>query len=69
MGNSGTSENDYLELNQFKEKTASPRPKGQVKSKHGLVLMKIKEYNTAGLSEMKIFCLPCCRHPFVSGLK
>lgn len=31
--------------------------------------MKIREYNTAGLSEMKIFPLPCCRHPFMSGSK
>lgn len=31
--------------------------------------MKIGEYNTAGLSEMKIFPLPCCRHPFMSGSK
>lgn len=31
--------------------------------------MKIREYSTAGLSEMKIFPLPCCRHPFMSGSK
>lgn len=31
--------------------------------------MKIREYNTAGLSEVKILPLLCCRHPFMSGSK
>lgn len=61
------SENNYLELNQFKEKNSDPEAKRT--SKHDLVLMKIREYNAAGLSEMKISCLPCCRYPFMSGSK
>lgn len=31
--------------------------------------MKIRECNTAGLSEVKIFPLFGCRHPFMSGSK